>query len=412
MFNKKVTIIGAGPSGLCLATLLQQANIQVSVFERDSITLGRDQGGSLDMHSDYGQIAIKGAGLYEEFLKMSRVEGEATKILESTTLKLLFEDGSAQDSTTENEDAFSKPEIDRMDLRNLFLNALSPGTVEWNKAVDCIKKIESSEGQYQINFKDGSSHVTDLLVGCDGAWSKVRSAFTQTKPTYSGVYFIESKLQLDRNDDLARKVIEMTGKGSLFSLYNNKGLLAQRNSNHIRFYYCLRMDKELVEQTIHFEKGPEVVKQQLLELFNGWDDSLLDFIRVIECNDDFSFIKRPLYSLPPEWDWKTQPGVTIIGDAAHVMTPFAGLGANLALLDAHDLAQFLIHGRDGIASETQSEVLDWNGVIASFEAKMFERSKGAAQQTEYYLNSCLCDGNPDKFIEAMLAHHTEDHNQE
>src|SRR5205809_821255 len=66
--GKRIAIAGAGPCGLTLARLLQQKGADVRVFELESSTAARNQGGSLDLHEDSGQLALRKAGLHELFL--------------------------------------------------------------------------------------------------------------------------------------------------------------------------------------------------------------------------------------------------------------------------------------------------------------------------------------------------------
>ena len=75
--NPKIAIIGAGPSGLTLANLLQQYNILFTVYEFETGANERNQGGTLDLHAESGQLALREAGLYEEFKKYARPEGDA-----------------------------------------------------------------------------------------------------------------------------------------------------------------------------------------------------------------------------------------------------------------------------------------------------------------------------------------------
>lgn len=162
MFDKTVTIIGAGPSGLTLARILQMRGGKVRLFEHDASFSARDQGGTFDLHSNGGQKALIEAGLFEEFKKFARPEGQSTKIIDMHG-NIGYEDEGRPDD-------MSRPEIDRQALRKILLDSLEPDTVVWNKHVTNIESI--GNGQHKVNFKDGSSEVTDFLVGADGTWSK------------------------------------------------------------------------------------------------------------------------------------------------------------------------------------------------------------------------------------------------
>ena len=383
MFKHKVTIIGAGPSGLVLARILQIRGVPVEVFEGENEVLQRDQGGTLDLHHNKGQLAMKAANLFDEFIKMSRPEGQETRILDSKANVLLYEEPNEEDLT--------KPEIDRYDLRNLLINSLDEGIIQWGKRVSSIEPIQGQISRHIVHFKDGSKTETDFLVGCDGAWSKVRAAFSEkhAKPNYSGVTFIETAVvnAKETAPDLARLV----GEGSVFAFEDNKGLMLQLNSsNRIRVYAVFRVSEDGFLSDLDYN-NPDQVRNILLEQFTEWNPILRKFLEVSQN----TFIKRPLYAMPNQWEWQTVPGVAIIGDAAHVMTPFAGMGANLAMVDALDLANCL----------TNHEGMDLISAQKEFEKKLFSRATRCAKNTESSLNMCLTEGPPTKFVELMLSHH-------
>jgi 2-polyprenyl-6-methoxyphenol hydroxylase-like FAD-dependent oxidoreductase len=74
----KIAIVGAGPAGCTLARLLLHAKeaVEITIFERETDLNERTQGGTLDLHTESGIEALKRCGLYEEFLKYARFDGE------------------------------------------------------------------------------------------------------------------------------------------------------------------------------------------------------------------------------------------------------------------------------------------------------------------------------------------------
>ena len=156
-----IAIIGGGPSGLAFARLLQLNDIDFVVYERD-VTGGTDeQGGSLDLHASTGQLVMKQAGLTNKFEEYARRTGSA--VLLDKAGKELLDLGGDRD----------KPEIDRLQLRRLLIDAVSADKIQWEKTVKAVGR--NGEGEVFISFADGTTASGfKLVVGADGAWSRVR----------------------------------------------------------------------------------------------------------------------------------------------------------------------------------------------------------------------------------------------
>lgn len=379
MFDKPVTIIGAGPSGLTLARLLQMRGIKVCVFEHDASFEARDQGGTFDLHHDGGQKALFEAKLENEFKKLARPEGQA--------LKLIDRNGNIHFEHSGNRDDPSRPEIDRQVLRNLLLNSLEPNTVIWNKHVINIESI--GDGQHRLFFQDGTTETTDFLVGADGTWSKVRPLLSSIQPTYTGVTFVE--VRISNPKVVSPQINELVGQGSAFVLSDNKGLMAQRNGDQsIRIYVALRVPEDWMKG-FDFDQ-PLAIRAMLLDTFSGWKLELLEMLK--RCEDNF--VPRPIYARPLEQCWTTKPGLTAIGDAAHVMSPFAGQGANLAMLDALELA-------DCLTSKECTNITSATAAVKSFEETMINRARKAAKLTLLNMNACLSKDAPAEIVKIMQS---------
>ncbi|WP_395297988.1 FAD-dependent oxidoreductase [Kitasatospora hibisci] len=348
--DPRIAIVGAGLGGLTCARILRQHGRSVTVFEREADADARPQGGTLDMHADTGQAALDAAGLLDRFRTLARPEGDEWRVLDFATAALLAQQGPSPDG--------GRPEIDRGHLRGLLLDSLAEDTVRWDRAVTGVTPLP--DGTCRLLFGDGAAEDFDLVVGADGAWSRVRPALSHAAPRYTGVTFVEAGFDHcdTRHPDLARLV----GNGSMLAKGAGRSLVAQRNSNgHIRAYIALR-----APENWHVAAGIELgdqraVRTHLLRMFDGWDESL----RYILSNSDSGFVHRSLFVLPAPHTWEHVSGVTLLGDAAHLMPP-VGLGANLAMLDGADLAHALV---------TESSVDD---AVRAYESIMLPRSAEAA----------------------------------
>ena len=165
-----IAIVGAGPGGLLAARVLQLGGVPVTVYDADISLESRDQGGTLDLHADSGQIAIDDAGLTDEFAALARPEGQAHRLLDSTGIVVVEQ--------TPGPDETAAPEIDRAQLRRMLAESLNPGTIRWGRRVRSV-------GDGIMTFEDGATAVADLVIGADGAWSRVRAAVTDAVPSYT-----------------------------------------------------------------------------------------------------------------------------------------------------------------------------------------------------------------------------------
>ena len=110
--------------------------------------------------------------------------------------------------------------------------------------------------------------------------------------------------------------------------------------------------------------GQEGVKQKILERHADWDNSLLEWIRVSDAQSIKPWI---LYELPVGHSWNHRKGATLIGDSAHLMTPFAGEGVNAAMKDALELAE-------KISAALQNDG-DLDEAVLEYENDLFPRAK-------------------------------------
>lgn len=342
-----IAIVGAGLGGLTLARVLHVNGIDTVVYEREPSRNARDQGGMLDIHS--GQRALREAGLIDQFHAIARGEGQDMRLLGPDGTLLLQED-------TPEDAPLLRPEVDRADLRNLLLDSLPADTVHWGHAYE-------SATNGLLHFADGSSAPYDLLVGADGARSRVRALLTDARPAHTGQNLVELGIpDVDRtHPDLAT----MVGRGTYWVLGNGQSLGAQRNGDgRIRIYLSFYRTAEdwFATSGIPFD-DPAAARARLIDLFTGWAPQITALIAA--CDD--TIVPRSITTLPVGLTWPSTPGVTLLGDAAHLMPP-AGEGANLAMLDGALLGLALAAHPDDLPT-----------AVREYEREMFTRTSAAAR---------------------------------
>ncbi|WP_416518806.1 FAD-dependent oxidoreductase [Streptomyces achromogenes] len=347
-----VAVVGAGLGGLALARVLHVRGIEAALFDLDASPDARAQGGMLDIHDDSGQEALRAAGLHEEFLARVHAGGQA--------LRVLGQDGVVR-LARPDDGTGGRPEIDRGDLRELLLGSLPAGTVRWGAKVVGARPLDG--GRHRVTLADGSEFTTDVLVGADGAWSRVRSLVSTTTPAYTGVSFVEADLrEVDRRHPVSAEVV---GDGMLFALGPGRGFLAHREPDGSLHVYTAVVAPEDWLDGIDFT-DTEAAKAAVLKEFDGWDERL----RALVADADGALVPRRIHALPVGHRWDRVPGVTLLGDAAHLMSPFAGEGANLALLDGAEL---------GLALAAHPG--DREAALAAYEARMFPRAEASAVES-------------------------------
>jgi 2-polyprenyl-6-methoxyphenol hydroxylase-like FAD-dependent oxidoreductase len=366
--TSNIAIVGAGLSGLICARVLQQHGRAVTVYEMDPSDAARQQGGSLDIHTDTGQVALKEAGLYDEFLKHTHPGGEAIRVLDKAARVYIDQD--------EPEGGNGRPEIDRKVLRKMLVDSLAPGTISWGSKVVAVRPAGSG---HELEFADGRTVHADLLIGADGAWSRVRALLTSVRPEYTGITVVEMRLSDAGAKHPAARA--MTGEGSLFALSDNK-YIGGHGGDQIGLGAGLRVPEDWVTASGIDWDNPRAAREALLRKFADWAPALTDLIR--ECDD--TIWPRPIYALPTGHTWDRVPGVTLVGDAAHLMSPFAGEGANLAMIDGADLARELLRHTDV------------EEAIAAYEQKMFPRGAKSAASSATSLDTMFADGPPRKLV--------------
>jgi 2-polyprenyl-6-methoxyphenol hydroxylase-like FAD-dependent oxidoreductase len=368
---RSVLVVGAGPAGLALARLLQLRGVSVAVLERDESATARPQGGSLDLRPDSGRLAIRAAGLDAEFAALSREDAKAFALIDST--------GTVVPDAGQETHEDAGPEIDRGDLRAMLLDAVLPGTVQWGSTVTAV--VAAEDGRWRAELQGGVSVTADLIVGADGIGSKVRARLTSTKPRYVGRTMLAANLRRDlwRGSELDA----MLGEGSIMFAGGDKTIFVQRCAHDlVLLYFSMAVPERWPSQAGIDIEQTDAVLAAVREAYRDWDPRLLAMLTEL----DDGFRSWPLSVMPPQHRWDARSGLTMIGDAAHVMPPFTGKGVNLALFDALRLSEALMDGVHASMADA----------IAAFESEMQER-------TEREITECLEVGRHFYGLDPALA---------
>ncbi|WP_260738296.1 FAD-dependent oxidoreductase [Tunturiibacter lichenicola] len=367
--NTTVTIIGAGLGGLTLARVLHVHGIRATIYEAEASATVRAQGGMLDIHEHNGQLALKAAGLFDKFIEIIHPGGQQGRALDKEGNVLLDDpdDGTG-----------GRPEVPRGELRRILLESLPADTVQWGHKL--IVATPLGGGRHVLTFADGSTVTTELLVGADGAWSKVRPLLSEAKPAYAGITYIETYLY---DSDTSHKAsAEAVGGGALFAMAPGKGIMAHREPNGVlHTYVALKKPEDWIASTDFSD--PMAAVACVAKEFGGWAPELTALITDGETNP----VSRPIYALPVEHRWTRVPGVTLLGDAAHLMAP-SGEGANLAMYDGAELAK-------AIAANAE----DVEAALLAYETDLFPRSAFEAAEANRMQEVLFGDNSPQSLLD-------------
>ncbi|SDE58215.1 2-polyprenyl-6-methoxyphenol hydroxylase [Mucilaginibacter pineti] len=360
--NKHVAIIGGGPGGLTLARLLQLKGINVKVYERDYNADVRVQGATLDLHYESGLKAIGTMGLTDVFKGTYRPGADKGRVVDKHA-KIIYDEHNQTPNEAFNDDfsnEWSRPEIDRGPLRNMLLNSLLPGTVVWNSQFITMTQVDNV---WKLEFKNGTTAIADIVIGTDGANSKIRHYVTPIKPSYSGVTIVQGNIP--DSETAVPNIHQLLKGGKIYAHGDEKFLhISSKGDGSLDFYVSCKKDENWMQNGgIDFSDRKQVLAWFKQE-FPGWHSLWLELPE----NAGLPLLIRPQYCMPFDQNWEAHSNITLLGDAAHIMPP-SGEGVNLAMLDALELSECLA-GNDFKTIQT---------AIAAYEKPMQGRAAKEAQ---------------------------------
>ncbi|KAK9438099.1 salicylate hydroxylase [Metarhizium brunneum] len=372
--KQTIAIVGAGPGGLCLGALLQKQGIPYTIYElRDapSDSIMSTPSGMLDLHDDAGLAAIQACGLWDQFSALTNDCSQDTLIVDDQGTLHYKDSGSGR----------NRPEVARNSLTHLLLAANNPEALKWNHKLR--RAASSSTGQFTLDFGDNGTFTHDLVVGADGAWSKVRPLVTHVEPQHGGMHY--TTLHIPNASERYPHLAGLVGQGTSFLLGGKNGLVTHRG---VGGSICLHVSASSSNKDdfAQFEDNtdPAVVRDALLhdpKLFQAWSPAIQELIKTALDNeltprDPRALNMRRMYMLPVGHTWENTPGVTLIGDAAHLMMPWAGEGVNLAMRDALELSKAIASAWNEPDSRDAGPLS-----TAEYEKEMFARARASAEET-------------------------------
>ncbi|KAJ0116957.1 salicylate hydroxylase [Diaporthe amygdali] len=385
----RIAIIGGGPAGLTLGALLHQRGIPFTVYELRPRPTDKElaaPSGMLDLHDESGLAAIRACGLYEEFLPLTGDCEEAMIVADKHGNILHSDQGGAE----------ARPEIARHNIIKLFLSKIPAESIKYGtKVLSADRNSTSGEVTLKLNStQDAGENISetfDLVIGADGAWSKIRPILSDVRPQSSGLQYLTLLIR-----DIATRyphLASLVGKGSFLALGNKHGLDSHRAAQGSAQIYLLTNalggDESKIVESLSSLSIPELKEHFLSDekSYGDWGSVLKELITVAfdeEARNNGTVQIKPLAMLPIGHRWENKSGATLIGDAAHLMTPFAGEGVNLAMWDALDLTAAISKAWEA-QTETGGDRSDFRTELGprlkDFEEALFARAEEKAEET-------------------------------
>ena len=363
-----VAIIGGGIGGVALAVACLHRGIPFTLYERDTNFEERSQGYGLTLQQ--ASKAIEGFGIF------SLDEGVVSTrhLVHTTDGKVIGEWGMRKWMQSEPKKAPKRTNIHiaRQALRLELLQQLGGSDiVKWNHQLVSYKENvdETIELSFQVDGKIKTAKA-DLVVGADGIRSCVRNLLIgdEISPLrYLGCIVILGICPLSALEGLDNSLLDsatvfQTGNG------NERIYIMPYDANSVMWQLSFPMaEQEAIELS---SKGKQALKEEASRR-TQWHEPIPQILKATSASQISGY---PVYDrevLKPELLEKGKQ-ITLLGDAAHPMSPFKGQGANQALLDALALARGISKGCRPLSNWRESGIR--KSVLTDFEAEMLKRS--------------------------------------
>jgi 2-polyprenyl-6-methoxyphenol hydroxylase-like FAD-dependent oxidoreductase len=371
-----VAIIGGGMGGLCLANGLKKAGISVAVYERDQSPDSRPQGYRIHIDTQ-GSTALHECLPQHLWDLFGSTGGDFSQGFSVVTQQLhellnLRRIGGREDIIARHRS------ISRITLRRILLAGLEHD-VHFNKRF--LRYEETSDGAIRAHFEDGSSAQADLLVAADGVNSGVRKQYLpHAEPTDTGVVGIGGTIPLTDGVmalaphlllDGPVMVVPPTACSMFMAMWKRSGEAAQTlrrlgiegplpgDEDYLILALGGRPDFFGLDDQAASVTG-STLKDALRRTVAGWHPSLRKLVEMI---DEQQLFLNQVRTAPRPVPWESTQ-ITLLGDAIHSMTPYRGVGGNIALKDAALLSSQLLQAHRG-----EKPLLH---AIAEYEASMRE----------------------------------------